>query len=99
MKKGFVYILANKTNNVLYVGVTSDIVKRIYEHKNHLVEGFSDRYNVTKLVYVEVLSTIEQAIEREKRIKSWSRKRKEQLINELNPNYEDMYDDIVKTYY
>ena len=77
MKKGYVYILFNKTNTVSYIGVTSDIVRRIYEHKNHLIEGFTEKYNVTKLVYVEVTSSIADAIKREKQLKKWSRESKE----------------------
>ena len=70
----FVYILTNKNNNVLYTGVTNNLVKRVYEHKNHLDKGsFTDKYNVTKLIYFEQTSDVKSAIEREKQIKSWKR--------------------------
>ena len=97
MKKGYVYILFNKTNTVSYIGVTSDIVRRIYEHKNHLIEGFTEKYNVTKLVYVEVTSSIIDAIKREKQLKKWSRESKEKLVKSLNPELKDIYEDIIKS--
>lgn len=74
-KQGFVYILFNKRNGTLYVGVTSDLVKRIYEHKNKLVEGFTKKYNVDKLAYYEVYENIEDAIIKEKKLKGYSRKK------------------------
>ena len=79
----FVYILANKTNTVVYTGVTNNLDRRIFEHKNKLIEGFTKRYNVDKLVYYEVGGGIEGAIMREKQIKSWSRERKNALINTM----------------
>ncbi|HPR53288.1 MAG TPA: GIY-YIG nuclease family protein [Deltaproteobacteria bacterium] len=95
MKQGYVYILANKRNGTLYVGVTSDITKRIYEHKNNLIEGFSKRYNVHELVYYEVHDNIESAILREKQIKKWNRRWKLRLIEEMNPEWRDLYQEIV----
>ncbi len=92
-KKGYVYILANKTNTTLYVGVTSNIEKRMYEHKNHLVSGFTDRYNVTKLVYVEEYVSIYDAICREKSIKNLLRRKKEELINSINPEWKDLMEE------
>ena len=93
----YVYILSNKYCNVLYTGVTSDLVKRIYEHKNHLdPDGFTSKYNVTKLVYFEETSDIKAAIEREKQIKSWNRNRKTSLIMERNPNWIDLYHQILR---
>jgi putative endonuclease len=83
--------LANKHNNVLYTGVTSDLVRRIYEHKNKLVKGFTQKYNVDRLVYYEACDNIVVAIEREKQIKGWSRKKKIALINTLNPEWFDLY--------
>lgn len=74
-KQGFVYIFFNKRNGTLYVGVTSDLVKRIYEHKNKLVEGFTKKYNVDKLAYYEVYENIEDAIIKEKKLKGYSRKK------------------------
>ena len=90
-KESYVYLLANKHNNVLYTGVTNDLVRRVYEHKNKLVVGFTQKYNVDRLVYFEVCSSIVVAIEREKQIKGWSRKKKQDLINTLNPEWNDLY--------
>lgn len=74
--ESYVYLLANKHNNVLYTGVTNDLIRRVYEHKNKLVTGFTQKYNVDRLVYYEVCSGILVAIEREKQIKGWSRKKR-----------------------
>ena len=88
----YVYILTNKNNNVLYVGVTSDLIRRIYEHKNHLDKGsFTSKYNITKLVYFEETSDVKAAIAREKQIKSWSRIKKFFLVRENNPAMDDLY--------
>ena len=95
MKQGYVYILFNKRNGTLYTGVTSDIVKRIYEHKNKLVDGFSKKYEVDKLGYYEIFDDITQAIEREKQIKSGTRKKKLDLIESINPNWQDLYYKII----
>jgi putative endonuclease len=89
-----VYIVTNKTDSVLYIGVTSDLVKRIYEHKNHLVEGFTAQYNVEKLVYYEVFEDMYEAIAREKKIKGWLRRKKMALIAGSNPDWKDLYDDF-----
>lgn len=89
--ESYVYLLANKHNNVLYTGVTNDLIRRVYEHKNKLVTGFTQKYNVDRLVYFEVCSGIVVAIEREKQIKGWSRKKKQDLINSLNPEWVDLY--------
>ena len=86
----FVYILTNKTNKVLYTGVTNNLYRRLYEHKNHLVDGFSSKYNITKLVYYEVSESIESAIEREKQIKAYRRDKKIALINELNSERKEL---------
>jgi len=94
-RKGYVYIIFNKRNGTLYVGVTSNLVKRIYEHKNKLVEGFSKKYNITKLGYYETCNNIESAIEREKQIKGGSRKSKLKLIESINPNWDDLYNTII----
>ena len=92
----YVYILSNAHKNVIYTGVTNDLVRRVYEHKNHLDKGsFSARYNVENLVYFEVTANIEAAIEREKQIKSWNRKRKNKLIESLNPNWIDLYESLL----
>ena len=89
--ESYVYLLANKHNNVLYTGVTNDLIRRVYEHQNKLVAGFTRKYNVDRLVYFEVCSSIIVAIEREKQIKGWSRKKKQDLINSLNPEWDDLY--------
>ena len=94
-KKGYVYILANENNTVLYVGVTSNLVKRIFEHKNNFVEGFTKEYNLKKLIYFEVTESIVSAIVREKQIKGWLRAKKVTLIEEINPNWDDLYKGIV----
>ena len=89
--ESYIYLLANKHNNVLYTGVTNDLIRRVYEHKNKLVVGFTKKYNVNRLVYYEVCGSIITAIEREKQIKGWSRKKKQDLINVLNPEWNDLY--------
>ena len=88
----YVYILTNRFNNLLYVGVTNDIVRRISEHKSHSIQGFTERYKIDKLVYVESRKDINDAIAREKQIKSWNRKRKFDLINTQNPDLVDLFD-------
>lgn len=90
----YVYIMSNKIDTVLYVGVTNNIARRVFEHKNHVVEGFTDSYNVTKLVYCETITDVKSAIEREKQIKRWSRKKKDMLINGVNPKRNDLYDTL-----
>ena len=94
-KQGYVYILFNKRNGTLYTGVTSNLVKRVYEHKSKLNEGFTSKYVVDKLGYYEVHSSIISAIEREKRIKGGSRKKKLALIEGMNPEWKDLYEIIV----
>ena len=90
MKKSYVYLLANKNNTVIYVGVTSNLVRRIYEHKTGAFRGFTYRYNCNKLVYYEEYNNIDMAIEREKQIKSGNRRRKEYLITSINPEWVDL---------
>jgi putative endonuclease len=90
-----VYILASKRNGTLYIGVTSDLVRRIWEHKNNIVEGFTKRYNVHRLVWYEMHESMESAIAQEKRLKNWRRKWKLELIESNNPNWIDLYDEIV----
>ena len=88
----YVYILTNEHNTVLYTGITNDLMRRVYEHKNHLDKGsFTAQYNIEKLVYFEVTSNVKAAIEREKQIKGWNRKRKNKLIESKNPNWDDLY--------
>lgn len=95
MKQGYTYILTNKNNTTLYVGVTSDLVKRIWEHKNHVVEGFTKKYKIDKLVYYEKLDDIQVAIEREKYLKGKTRTYKNQLIESQNQEWKDLYGDIL----
>ena len=94
-KQPVVYILASKRNGTLYIGVTSDLVKRIWEHKNNLIEGFTKRYGVHHLVWYELYESMESAIEREKRLKEWKRAWKLELIESSNPNWQDLYDTII----
>ena len=90
----YVYITANKNNRVLYTGVTNDLKRRIYEHKEKLVTGFTKRYNVDKLVYFEFCDEIENAIVREKQIKGGSRQKKVDLINSMNNEWRDLYEEL-----
>lgn len=87
--------MTNKTNTVLYTGVTSDLIKRIYEHKEKFVSGFTAKYNVNKLVYCEVFDDITNAIYREKQIKAGSRRKKIELINSLNSGWKDLYSELL----
>jgi putative endonuclease len=96
MKQPCIYILASGRNGTLYAGVTSDLIKRVWEHKNNIVAGFTKRYGVHTLVWYEVHETMESAIRREKAIKEWKRKWKIQLIEEKNPNWADLYPGIVR---
>ena len=91
-----VYILASKIGGTLYVGVTSDLVRRTYQHKTDVVAGFTKRYGVHRLVYYEVHNDVREAILREKRIKKWNRAWKVNLIQEMNPEWKDLYGEIVK---
>ena len=89
----YVYILASKKNGVLYIGVTNDLERRIFEHKNKTVKGFTSRYNVDKLVYFEKYSNINEAIKKEKQLKKWNRQWKIDLIEGNNPNWSDLAQD------
>ncbi len=86
--------MTNKLNTVLYTGVTSDLIKRVYEHKEKLVNGFTSKYRVNKLVYYEIFKDIENAILREKQIKAGSRKKKIELINSVNKEWKDLYEEL-----
>ena len=86
----YVYIITNFNNTVLYIGVTNNLKRRMYEHKNKLIKGFSSRYNLNKLVYYETTTSIMSAIEYEKKLKHLLRKQKEKLINSLNPDWKDL---------
>jgi len=89
-----VYILASKRNGTLYTGITSDLVQRVWQHKNNIIEGFSQKYNVKILVFYEVHDNSESAIVREKQIKKWRRAWKLQLIEKMNPQWRDLYEEI-----
>lgn len=93
MKDYYVYIMTNKSKT-LYTGVTNNLMRRVYEHKNKLVEGFTKKYNITKLVYLELFNNPDDAIRREKQIKGWIRKKKIDLIESMNPDWKDLSDGI-----
>jgi len=95
MKQPAVYILASRMNGTLYIGVTSDLVRRAREHKNDLVEGFTQRYGVHRLVWYALHVTMEAAILQEKRLKEWRRAWKLRLIQRINPEWEDLYDRLI----
>ena len=95
-KEYYVYILTNINDNVFYIGVSNNIIRRIYEHKNKLVKGFSEKYNLGKLVYFESATDVNSALAREKQLKNWHRKWKINLIRSKNPNFEDLYQEILK---
>jgi putative endonuclease len=91
---GWIYIMSNRPNGVLYVGVTSDLARRVYEHREGIYRGFTQSHNLKMLIYYEHYDDIRQAIQREKNIKHWSRSWKVQLIHTLNPTWRDLYDDL-----
>ena len=90
MNSYYVYILSNYTNSTLYIGVTNDLKRRLYEHQNKLIEGFSSKYNTNKLVYFEEVSDVKAAIQREKNLKKWKREWKDELIRKTNPDFKDL---------
>jgi len=90
----YVYIMTNKKNAVVYTGIANDLKRRIYEHKKKLTEGFTKKYNITKLVYYEIFSDVENAILREKQIKGGSRQKKVELINSMNKEWRDLYEQL-----
>ena len=94
MRQYCVYIATNKSNRVLYTGITNDLRRRIYEHKHKLVKGFTSRYNIMKLVYYDMTEDVHEAIKREKQIKAGSRKKKVDLIEEMNPECRDLAQDL-----
>ena len=91
----YIYILASKRNGTLYIGVTSDLTKRVYEHKNNLIDGFTKKYNVHKLVYYESTNDIESSIRREKQLKKWKRSWKIELIEKDNAEWKDLYFELI----
>ena len=86
----YTYIIATKNNAMLYIGVTNDLQRRLYEHKNKLIDGFTKRYNISKLVYFEEYADIEEAIAREKQLKGWTRAKKDKLIEKENPKWDEL---------
>lgn len=96
MRQYYVYILASKKNGTLYIGVTSNLLKRTYEHKNNALGGFTKKYGVHKLIYYEESNNIYSAIVREKQLKRWKRTWKIQIIEKFNPEWKDLYDSILK---
>ena len=94
MKNYYVYIMTN-LSKTLYTGVTNNLARRVYEHKNKLIEGFTKKYNITRLVYFEVFNNIEDAIRREKQIKGWVRKKKIALIESINPEWKDLFEELL----
>lgn len=95
MKKFCVYILASKKNGTLYIGITSNPIQRIYQHKHKLVKGFTEKYDVHLLVYFEIFSDVKDALYREKQLKWWKREWKIKLIQNHNPDWKDLYEQIV----
>ena len=96
MKTMYVYIITNKIDSTLYIGVTNNLVRRIYEHKNKLIPGFSSKYNLSKLVYYEIYDDEITAISREKQLKHYTRENKNKLIFDFNPLWKDLYPDVCK---
>lgn len=96
MEESFVYILTSRRNGTLYVGSTTDLVKRIWEHKNKVILGFTAKYNVNQLVYYELHQDIMEAARRERRLKNWCRKWKLNIIEKFNPTWRDLYDEICR---
>lgn len=95
MKQYYIYIMANESNRVLYVGITSNLPRRVYEHKDKLVAGFTSKYELHKLVYFEETSDVSVALDREKKLKKWPREYKNKLINKFNPKWDDFYQHIL----
>jgi putative endonuclease len=95
MKTYFIYIMASKKNGTLYIGVTNDLIRRVWQHKNNVHEGFTQKYSVHRLVYFESTTDIKGAITREKQMKKWNRQWKINLIEENNPNWDDLYETLL----
>jgi putative endonuclease len=95
MNTYYIYILASEPRGVLYIGVTNNIIKRVWEHKNEFVDGFTKKYKVKRLVYYEIFTDIEYAIQREKQLKHWNRQWKVNLISDFNPRWDDLYQSIL----
>jgi len=95
MKKYYVYIITNKRNTVLYIGMTNNLLRRVYEHKNGLIGGFTKKYKCHKLVWYMETENVESAIRQEKRMEKWKREYKENVINKMNPGWRDLYEEIL----
>ena len=91
----YIYILSNWNDKVIYIGVTNNLKRRVYEHKNEVIDGFTKKYHVHKLVYYETTTDVKAALEREKQLKGWRREKKNSLVTDMNPNWKDLYDEIV----
>ena len=91
----YIYILTNWNDKVMYIGVTNNLKRRVYEHKNEIIDGFTKKYHVHKLVYYETTTEVKAALEREKQLKGWRREKKNSLVTDMNPNWKDLYDEIV----
>lgn len=96
MKRMYVYIMSNHPNGTLYIGVTNDLIRRVYEHKNKILKGFTSRYDLDRLVYYEIYEDELTAIAREKTLKDWNRVWKIELIEKQNPGWEDLYSELIK---
>ena len=96
MKSYYVYILAGRRNGTLYIGVTNDLVRRAYDHKSNVIQGFTEKYGARDLVYYESYTDVRDALTREKRLKKWKRQWKIDLIEKENPGWNDLYDQIIK---
>ncbi len=88
----YIYILSTRLNRTLYIGITNDLIRRVYQHKNKLISGFTNKYNIDKLVYYEITDDVISAITREKQLKKWNRNWKINLIESINPNWDDLYE-------
>ena len=91
----YIYILTNWNDKVMYIGVTNNLKRRVYEHKNEVIDGFTKKYHVHKLVYYETTTDVKAALEREKQLKGWRREKKNSLVTDMNPNWKDLYDERV----
>lgn len=92
----YVYILTNSNHHVLYTGITNNLIRRIYEHKHHVVDGFTKRYHVDQLIYFEQTTDVYAAIAREKQVKGWTRAKKVKLVTDQNPSWKDLYSEIIQ---
>ena len=94
-EQSYIYIMTNFRNTTLYIGVTNNLIRRVYEHKNKMIDGFTKRYNLNKVIYYEIFNDIKTAIEREKQLKNFSRQKKIDLIKSMNPDWNDLYETLL----